>query len=157
MHGNRPHCATPWVAKYSGGVSDPRDEATDDATEWLTELLYTGVGLGILAINRIQVARRSAEKHLHDKGVALPSNPGLDAISELVGDPEKLSRVLEKLKGELADLDNRLDGLDNRFVDLLSHLEPELPDAARDLSAALRRLTNQPAAQLRSLLGLEAR
>ena len=137
-------------------MSDPRDEATDDAAEWLTELLYTGVGLGILAINRIQVARRSAEKHLHDKGVSLPSNPGLDAVTELVGDPDKLSRVLDKLKTELADLDSRLDGFDNRILDLLNHLEPELPDAARDLSAALRKLTSEHAGQLRSLLGLEA-
>ena len=44
------------------GVSDHDDEPIDPAVAWLTDLLYTGVGLGILAVNKAQVARRDLPK-----------------------------------------------------------------------------------------------
>ncbi len=135
-------------------VAENDGQSPNDPTEWLTEVLYTGVGLGILAINRIQVARRDFEKN-HDGD--LPMNPGLTAFQDLLSDPEKTKRVMERLHHELQDLDDRLDGFENRFGDVLDNLEPDLPETARELVVALRALAGDHASQIRSVLGLRSR
>ena len=140
--------------KYSNEVPEDSDDPIQDAAEWLTNLLYTGVGLGILAMNKAQVAKRDLEQHFSEAGAQAPD---LAAIQDILGDPERTARVLERLRVELQDVDDRLDGVEHRFSAALDSLEPDLPPAARDLSQALRGLVNEHASQLRSALGLRQR
>ncbi len=135
-------------------MSEADDESPTDPTEWLTDILYTGVGLGILAINRIQVARRDLEKRQDRPDGA---NPGLAAIQDLLADPDKAKRVVDRLHHELQDLDDRLDGFENRLSQILDGIEPDLPDTARTLTVALRTLAADHAAQVRAVLGLRER
>lgn len=133
---------------------EPADNAVNDITTWLTDMLYTGVGLGVLAVNRVQVARRTAQKRL---GAAEPVNPGLAALSDLLADPERARAVIAKLRAELQDIDERLGGVENRFSGFLERIEPDLPDGARELAGALRGITDDHAAQIRAVLGLPSR
>ncbi|MFV2039425.1 MAG: hypothetical protein ACC660_04205 [Acidimicrobiales bacterium] len=144
------------------------EEPDDEVTEWLMDLLYTGVGLAVLGVNRLQVARRSAQKHFAtpastgdepDTGTETRSLPtgALSAIAGLVSDPEQARSLLRRLRQELQDIDDRLGGIDNRLTDMLRDLEPDLPDGAREISAALRGLTYDHATQLRAVLGLRVR
>lgn len=135
-------------------MSDDSDDPTNDASEWLTDLLYTGVGLGILAMNKAQVAKRDLKQQFSEAG-AQP--PDLDAIQDILGDPEQTARILERLRSELQDVDDRLDGVEHRLFAALDSLEPDLPPAARELSRALRGLANEHASQIRSVLGLRER
>jgi len=135
-------------------VADPEEQAPTDPVEWLTDVLYTGVGLGILAINRIQVARRDLEKSHGGSDVV---NPGVAAIQDLLADPERTKRVVSRLQEELQDLDDRFDGFETRLTGILDDIEPELPGAARELAVALRNLAGDHAAQVRAVLGLRAR
>lgn len=161
--------------KYSELVSDESDQRDsseqEEITAWLTDALYTGVGLGVLAINRIQVARRSAEKTLRDSSTtdaaADPSgdatvadNPaaaGMAALSEMLADPDRAAAILERVREELQGIDDRLDGVENRLVEFLDGIEPELPAGARELAAALRSVATDHATQLRAVLGLRVR
>jgi len=52
----------------------------DDIRNGARDAVYTGVGLGILGFQRLQVRRRELEKAL---GVELPTSP--DSIGRLVG------------------------------------------------------------------------
>jgi hypothetical protein len=52
----------------------------DDIRNGARDAVYTGVGLGILGFQRLQVRRRELEKAL---GVELPPSP--DSIGRLVG------------------------------------------------------------------------
>lgn len=163
--------------KYSDGVPERSDESTpvdqEELTAWLTDALYTGVGLGVLAVNRLQVARRAAEKKLApsassgegsdpgDRGDAPgPANPaaaGLTALSEMLADPDRASAILHRVRDELQELDDRLDGVENRLTDFLDGIEPELPPGARELAAALRSVASDHATQVRAVLGLRVR
>jgi hypothetical protein len=127
------------------------DERTDpDVPEWLTELFYTGVGLAVIAVNRAQVARRSVE----DQVRASELGPGLEAIDDLLGDPDRITRVVSILRDEVGRIDRRVDGIEDRLVELCERLEPELPPAAAETVRALRHVAGEHAAALRVLLGL---
>jgi hypothetical protein len=52
----------------------------DDIRRGARDVVYTGVGLGILGFQQLQVRRREIEKSL---GVELPTSP--DALGRLVG------------------------------------------------------------------------
>lgn len=135
-------------------VSDHDDEPTDPAVAWLTDLLYTGVGLGIMAVNKAQVARRDLQKQAEAEGLDLPD---LTFLRELASDPERTRRIATRLRDELQDLDDRLDGIEHRIGSILAGLEPDLPDPLRDLSRAFRSIAVDHVAQVRAALGLEAR
>ena len=135
-------------------VSDQGDEPTDAAVEWLKDLLYTGVGLGVIGINRFQGARRDLQAQLADGTL---DGPDLSAFSELLSDPERTDRILAKLRTELQDLDERLGGFEHRLGSILDGIEPDLPEPLLDLSRALRSLADEHADQVRSALGLESR
>jgi len=55
-------------------------DPVDDLRRGARDVVYTGVGLGILGFQRLQVQRRELEKAL---GVELPTTP--DALGRLVG------------------------------------------------------------------------
>lgn len=135
-------------------MSDHDDEPTDPAVAWLTDLLYTGVGLGIMAVNKAQVARRDLQKQAEAEGLDLPD---LTFLRELASDPERTRRIATRLRDELQDLDDRLDGIEHRIGSILAGLEPDLPDPLRDLSRAFRSIAVDHVAQVRAALGLEAR
>lgn len=127
------------------------DERTDpDVPEWLTELFYTGVGLAVIAVNRAQVARRSVE----DQVRASELGPGLEAIDDLLGDPDRITRVVSILRDEVGRIDRRVDGIEDRLVELCERLEPELPPVAAETVRALRHVAGEHAGALRVLLGL---
>ena len=164
---------------YSDGVPERSEESAsvdqEELTAWLTDALYTGVGLGVLAINRLQVARRAAEQKLtpssnsaaesaagstgssDSPGPANPAAAGLTALSEMLADPDRASAVLHRVRDELQDLDDRLDGVENRLTEFLDGIEPELPPGARELAAALRSVASDHATQVRAVLGLRVR
>lgn len=146
------------LRKYSDVVPETPDEPDAqqpiDVVTWLTDMLYTGVGLGVLAVNRIQVARRSAQQRL---GNSEPVNPGLAALADILADPERAQVVIAKLREELRDIDERLGGVETRFSGFLERIEPELPDGARELAGALRGLADDHATQIRAVLGLPSR
>ncbi len=137
-------------------VHDDISDASDAATEWLTEMLYTGVGLGILAVNRFQVARRSAESALQDSTFDLGANPGIAALSDVLSDPERLDAVLGRFKDEISLLDDRLGGLEEHLSAAMARIEPDLPEAARELTRAAKRLLNEHGSDIRAVLGLKA-
>lgn len=121
-----------------------------DVPEWLTDLFYTGVGLAVIAVNRAQVARRSVEEQVR----ASELGPGIEIIDELLGDPDRMVRVLSTLRDEISRLDARVDGIEDRLTDLCDRLEPDLPPAAAETVRALRRLAGGHGPTLRALFGL---
>lgn len=152
--------------KYSEVVSDPTDAPPPDPAEWLTDLLYTGVGLGILAINRAQAARRDLEAAVASSDEPNPTaevlrslldNPAVTGMQELLSDPERTRNLADRLRTEMQDLDDRLDGFENRLAAMLDNIETELPPGAQDATKALRALATEHAAQMRAILGLKAR
>jgi len=137
------------------GVSDPStdsSESADDATEWMTDVLYTGVGLGVLAVNRLQVARRQALKRIRANPTA--PGPGMEAIAQLLSDPEQGRALLLRVRDELQEIDDRVGGIENRFLAMLDNLEPDLPEGARQVAGALRTMAADHATQARAVLGL---
>lgn len=135
-------------------VSESADDAGFDPTDKLADLLYTGVGLGVLAINRIQVARRDLQKSMGESDNGLSE---LGDLQALLADPERLGRVAERIRGELRDLDNRVDGIENRIAAVLDDIEPDLPPTLRDVSRLMRMVASEHADQVRAILGLEGR
>ena len=119
-------------------LDDPDEAAEFDAAEWLTDILYTGVGLGILAVNRMQVARRHAQADLAER----KSPHGFDGLGGLFDEPEKTRALLTKLRDELQDVDDRLGGVEKHFTGALERLEADLPEGARQLSEAVRSVTD---------------
>jgi hypothetical protein len=127
------------------------DERPDqDVPEWLTELFYTGVGLAVIAVNRAQVARRSVE----DQVRASEFGPGLEAIDDLLSDPDRVTRIVSILRDEVGRIDERVDGIEDRLVELCERLEPDLPPVAAETVRALRHLAGEHAPTLRVLFGL---
>ena len=135
-------------------MSDHDDEPIDPAVAWVTDLLYTGVGLGILAVNKAQVARRDLQKQVEAEELELPD---LSFLRELANDPERTRRIAARLRDEIQDLDDRLDGIENRIGSILASIEPDLPEPLRDVSRAFRTVADEHLTQLRAALGLEAR
>lgn len=135
-------------------MSDHDDEPIDPAVAWVTDLLYTGVGLGILALNKAQVARRDLQKQVEAEELELPD---LSFLRELANDPERTQRIAVRLRDEIKDLDDRLDGIEHRIGSILASIEPDLPEPLRDLSRAFRTVADDHVTQLRAALGLEAR
>ena len=135
-------------------MPDHDDESIDPAVEWLTDLLYTGVGLGILAVNKAQVARRDLQKQVEADELELPD---LSFLRDLANDPERTRRIATRLRDELQDLDDRLDGIEHRIGSILAGIEPDLPEPLRDVSRAFRTVATDHVAQLRASLGLESR
>ena len=135
-------------------MSDHDDEPIDPAVAWLTDLLYTGVGLGILAVNKAQVARRDLQKQVDAEELELPD---LSFLRELASDPDRTRRIAVRLRDELRDLDDRLDGIEHRIGSILDGIEPDLPEPLRDLLRAFRTVADDHVSQLRAALGLEAR
>lgn len=135
-------------------MSDHDDEPIDPAVAWVTDLLYTGVGLGILAVNKAQVARRDLQKQVEAEELELPD---LSFLRELANDPERTRRIATRLRDEIQDLDDRLDGIENRIGSILASIEPDLPEPLRDVSRAFRTVADEHLTQLRAALGLEAR
>ena len=135
-------------------MSDHDDEPIDPAVAWVTDLLYTGVGLGILAINKAQVARRDLQKQVEAEELELPD---LSFLRELANDPERTRRIATRLRDEIQDLDDRLDGIENRIGSILAGIEPDLPEPLREVSRAFRTVADDHVTQLRAALGLEAR
>jgi hypothetical protein len=124
-----------------------------DMTDRLADLLYTGVGLGIIALNRAQVARRSVGTQLRTDDRDGPLGP-LDALGDLLADPERARRLLVALREEIARLDDRLDGIEDHLSSIADRIEPDLPVAARELLGVVRSIAGDHAGQLRSVLGL---
>lgn len=135
---------------YTDRMPESAQRPDPDVPEWLTELFYTGVGLAVIAVNRAQVARRSVE----DQVRASELGPGLDVLDDLLGDPDRLARLLSILRDEVGRIDERVDGIEDRLGDLLERLEPDLPPVAAETVRALRHLAGEHAPTLRVLLGL---
>lgn len=151
-------------------ADEPTDKPTDEVTDWLRGLLYTGVGLGVLAVNRAQVARRSAQKRLSASASKTPDgesetateSSGLpagaaQALADILADPQKAQVLIRRLLEELRDIDDRVGGIENRFTGMLEDLEPDMPESARAISAAVRGLTHDHATQFRAVFGLKVR
>lgn len=134
-------------------VTGPDDDP--NPADRLLDLLYTGVGLGILAVNRVQVARRQA---IAEGGAleGLPLPGSVQDLQQLVDDPETITAVVEWLRSEMRSFDARIGGLERTMGEALDRLEPDLPDTARQFVRGLRGLAADHADQVRSLLGLES-
>ncbi len=137
-------------------MSDGVDESGRDPAELLADLLYTAVGLAILAVNRLQLARRGLQCQLGDGGVAGAATPGLGAVEELFADPERASRLISTVQREIRDLDDRLGGVEQRVAGVLDTIEPDLPESLQGLSKAVRDLATEHGHHIRTLLGLPA-
>lgn len=144
------------------------DDTTNDITERLANLAYTGVGLGVLAVNRAQVALRKAERDLaegantaaatsatDDKDSGGAATDAASTLQALVTDPGTAIVLLTWLRNELQGLDNRLGGIENQIGDALDRLEPQLPEAVRPVVAGLRDAASDHAVQFRAVLGLD--
>lgn len=154
-------------------VPDPSDDTTgpndpgssslspEALTERLTDLVYTGVGLGVLAVNRAQVARRSAQKQRGSgTGGSRPSTPRVPSVSELTGlltDPEASRLALSRIRDELQRVDDHVMGLEDRLDAVLDRTGHDLPEPTRTLVRALRTLADEQATQVRAVLGLRSR
>jgi hypothetical protein len=154
-----PRCRPTWLAggfrsptNTVSGVAETPEQPTPDAAVWLADLLYTGVGLGILAMNKAQVARRDLQTALADGDKEVPD---LTELQAFITDPERTARVLDRLRSELQELDSVVGGIEQRVGSLFDALEPDLPPAAREMVEALRGLAGEHADQIRTLLGIE--
>ncbi|MGI9622119.1 MAG: hypothetical protein ACR2PK_04715 [Acidimicrobiales bacterium] len=136
--------------------STPEDAETsqDEPVDRLADLLYTVVGFGVLAVNRVQVARRSAQAGAAGTAANLP---GTDDLRALLSDPQTMRNIAVRLRDELQDLDNAVGGFDNRVNSLLDDIETELPENATWVTDMLRTVADDHIVQMRSIVGLEVR
>lgn len=135
------------------GVADSVDPAKA-AADRLLDLLYTGVGLGVLAVNKAQAARRNAMGAGGPlEGSALAA--GIEDFQKLMADPDTLAAVVHWIQVEVRNLDERFDGVEDRIDEALGRLEPDLPEGAQQIVKGLRSLASEHAGQVRSLLGLD--
>ncbi len=130
------------------------DKETTSLADRLEDLVYTGVGLGVLAVNRAQVARRRLQAEAVDTDLGELGQP-LAELADLLRDPERLRSLAATLRDELRLIDDRLDGLEHRVTEILDRVEPDLPAGLRELLGAVRTLTAENAGQVRSMLGLD--
>lgn len=90
-----------WAGQYGGEVGEPQpDQETESEEDPLVELIrngiYTAVGLGLLAINRVQVVRRDLAGQMPDEL--------REAFSELADQvPEDVRNALAELAHQLPD------------------------------------------------------
>ena len=124
------------MAAYTDAVSE-NDDDLQPLVNRLEDLFYTGVGLGVLAVNRAQVARRRVQTDANAGGRPDLAAP-LTELRDLLGDPQRLRSLLGLVRDELQVIDDRLGGVEHRLTAVLDRLEPELPDALGELVGGLR-------------------
>jgi hypothetical protein len=132
------------------------DEQGPSIADRVEDVLYTVVGLGVLAVNRAQVARRRLQAEWADTDLGDLAAP-FSMVTDVLGDPEKVRSILDAARDELQSIDDRLDGVEHRVSAILDRIEPELPPPLAELTSALRNLANDNADRARSLLGLRLR
>jgi hypothetical protein len=129
------------------------DETQIPGVDRLRDLLYTGVGLGVLAVNRAQAARRSATA----PGGALAGTPladALDRLDSVVGDPAMRDTLLRWLADEVRAVDARLGGMEHHLDAALERLQPQLGDNAAEIVTQVRTALTESAGAVRDALGL---
>jgi ElaB/YqjD/DUF883 family membrane-anchored ribosome-binding protein len=108
--------------------------AAEDLTKLAKDVLYVTVGLGVIAVQKVQVRRRE--------------------VREQLGDPKAQFKSITKLFEERVKVvEERLEGVDRRFEALLDQFEERLPEQARGVAQQARTAAKEARTQARSLVG----
>ena len=110
---------------------------TDDVTKVLKDALYIGVGLGVLAVQKVQVQRQELRKQL--KGQVGDARTQLSSVTKLVDERVQL-------------VEERLSGVESRVDALLDQLEARLPTAAKETVQQARTAAKDARSQVRDLV-----
>jgi hypothetical protein len=135
--------------------------ADNAPSSWLVDsaldALYTSVGLAVLGVNRVQVARRDlAARSARGEAPA----PGdlvtrlLAAGQQLRGDPQAVREAASRLGQELQAIEELVEEVGRRLGAILDQVEPDLPDGVREVVGAARQAAADLGAHYRAVLGL---
>ena len=109
----------------------------DDVTKVLKDAVYVTVGLGVLALQRVQVQRNELRKQLD--GQVGDARTQLQSVTKVVDDRFKV-------------VEERLQGVEERVETLLDQFEDRLPEQARELAKQARQAAKDARGQLRALV-----
>jgi uncharacterized protein YicC (UPF0701 family) len=102
--------------------------ASEDLTKLAKDALYVGVGLGVIAFQKLQVQRQELMKR---------------------GDGRSLTKLVED---RVKTVEERLEGVESRIDKALEQLESRLPEQAREVSKQARTAAKEARTQVRSLV-----
>jgi ElaB/YqjD/DUF883 family membrane-anchored ribosome-binding protein len=115
----------------------PEVPKVTDVTKVVKDAIYVTVGLGVIAVQKVQVQRRELRKRL--KGPVGDAKSQLSSLTKLVDDRVKL-------------VEERLEGVEERFESLLDQLEDRLPDQAKGFAQQARTAAKDARTQVRGLV-----
>lgn len=118
-------------------LSDNATQLANQIADNVKDVVYVGVGLGVIAFQRAQVRRQELQKLL--RGQATDAKDQFGSVSAFVEDRVKV-------------VEERLTEVENRVEDLLDDLEKRLPEQAADLVKQARATAKDARGQLQSLV-----
>lgn len=113
------------------------DEITADITKVAKDVVYVGVGLGILTFQKAQVQRQELQKRL---GVNLDNRK---ADWDKVGD---------RFETQVKTLEARLDDLETKVAEALDQLQEKLPEQAAEILGQARGAVKSARSQVMDLV-----
>lgn len=133
----------------------PDSTTTDDLTKALRDVLYVGVGLGVIAFQRMQVQRNDFTKqvkaHLADARQQIEQMNS--ANPDLAGDARRsFDKLTEGFEERVKVVEERLVALEDQFDGIFDQIEEKLPEPARDLVKQARDTAKEARTQVRSLV-----
>ena len=117
------------------------DVNLDNLTKVLTDVLYVGVGAGVIAFQKAQVQRRELQ--------ALLTSQFGDARSQF-------ESVASKVEDRVKLVEDRIEAAEERIDALLDQVEDNLPTQARDSLKQARRVARDTRDQVRSIVNRAA-
>jgi ABC-type transporter Mla subunit MlaD len=138
------------------------DETQSRVVDAALDALYTSVGLAVLGVNRVQVARRDLAKRSGASTTDLLNGSDLtnrlvSAAQQLRADPQALRDTLSRFGQELQAIDDLIDEVGRRVGQIVDRVEPDLPDGVREVVAVTREAVGDLSAHYRAVLGLSPR
>ncbi len=113
----------------------------EDVSRVAREAVYVGVGLGVIAFQKVQVQRVELTKVL--KGQIGEAKEQIETMAGTVDDRVKL-------------VEDRLDAVEDRFEALFDEIEAKLPEQAREIVAQARETARDARQQVRAAVGRAA-
>jgi len=131
------------------------DLSTDDLTKTIKDVLYVGVGLGVIAFQRAQVQRVDLTKQIKAQ-----FGEARDQVEKMGGGSDDLRAEARRQVERLADgfddrvqlVEERLDTIESQFDGLLDQIEEKLPEQARELVKQARDTAKEARSQVRALV-----
>jgi dsDNA-specific endonuclease/ATPase MutS2 len=117
------------------------DTSIDNLTKVLKDVLYVGVGAGVIAFQKAQVQRRELRAQL---------------TSQFGEARTQFETVASKVEDRVKLVEERIDAAEARLDTLLDQVEENLPEQAREPFKQARKVAKDTRTQVRSLVNRAA-